>query len=184
MAHPFFTIGHSNRGLDEFVELLRSADVHLVADVRKVPRSRANPQYGIEALPGSLEPIGIAYEHIAALGGLRGRQPASPKQTPNTFWTNPSFRNYADYAGTPGFRAGLDRLIALGERRRCAIMCAEAVWWRCHRRIIADHLLAAGRDVFHILGPGQIHPAVLTPGARIGPDRSVIYPETAGQPAG
>ncbi len=145
MPHPFFTIGHSTRSVPEFVELLRSAEVRLVVDVRTVPRSRTNPQFNRDVLPESLTAYQIAYEHIAELGGLRGRQRLA-EPSPNGFWENGSFRNYADYALSESFAAGLVRLRELGAERRTAIMCAEAVWWRCHRRIIADYLLAAGRS--------------------------------------
>src|SRR6266480_3856875 len=158
----FFTIGHSTRSVAELVELLQSAGVALLADVRTIPRSRTNPQFNIDAVPAELAAHGIAYEHFPELGGRRGRAPNSP----NDFWENNSFRNYADYAGTEAFRAGLERLRRLGEDRTVAIMCAEAVWWRCHRRIIADYLICAGERVFHILAAGKIEPAKLTPAAR------------------
>jgi uncharacterized protein (DUF488 family) len=175
MAHPFFTIGHSTRSVAELVDLLRPAEVGLVVDVRTVPRSRANPQFNRDALPDSLARHQIGYEHIAALGGLRGKQRFA-EPSPNGFWENDSFRNYADYALTPGFRTGLARLRELGAERRAAIMCAEAVWWRCHRRIIADYLLAAGEAVFHILGPHKIEEARMTPAARPAPGGGLLYP--------
>jgi uncharacterized protein (DUF488 family) len=178
MANPFFTIGHSTRALGAFADLLRDADIRLVADVRTVPRSRSNPQYNSDTLAASLSEFDIGYEHIAALGGLRGRQPEVPPST-NGFWENQSFHNYADYAASEGFRLGLDRLRGLGERERCAVMCAETLWWRCHRRIIADYLIVAGETVFHILGPGQIKPAELTPAARLSPDETLSYPAAA-----
>ena len=165
MANPFYTIGHSTRTIPEFVDLLCEANVRLVVDVRTVPRSRTNPQFNRDALPDSLATYQIGYEHIAELGGLRGRQ-LQAEPSPNGFWENTSFRNYADYALTSRFREGLDRLTDLGGRSVTAIMCAEAVWWRCHRRIIADYLLASDRAVFHILSPGKIEPASLTLEAR------------------
>jgi uncharacterized protein (DUF488 family) len=110
------------------------------------------------------------------LGGLRGRRKDRP-QSPNIFWDNASFRNYADYAGTEPFREGLQTLRKMGQQQTCAIMCAEAVWWRCHRRIIADYLLAAGETVFHILSLKKIEPASLTPAARIMADGTLIYPK-------
>jgi len=174
MAQPFFTIGHSTRSIDEFVALLRSADVRLVADVRTMPRSRTNPQFNLDALPEALRPFQIGYEHLAALGGLRGRKPDVAPAV-NAFWQNQSFHNYADYALTEPFRAALEGLRALGHER-CAIMCAEAVWWRCHRRIIADYLMAAGETVFHILGDGRIEPARTTPAAEPRPDGVLVYP--------
>jgi uncharacterized protein (DUF488 family) len=176
MANPFFTIGHSTRSIPEFADLLQASEVRIVVDVRTVPRSRANPQFNTDALPGSLAPLGIGYAHLPALGGLRGK-PRGRGPSPNTFWTNDSFRNYADYAMTEPFRAGLARLRDIGHARRCAIMCAEAVWWRCHRRIIADYLLlVVGDAVFHILDADKIEPATPTPGARREADGSLVYP--------
>jgi uncharacterized protein (DUF488 family) len=175
MPSTFFTIGHSTRSIEEFVGLLRSAQIGLLADVRTVPRSRTNPQFNRDELPARLAEFQIDYEHMAALGGLRGKQQGVAK-SPNTFWDNDSFRNYADYAMTDSFRAGLARLRELGAERPTAIMCAEAVWWRCHRRIIADYLLAAGEHVYHILGGGRIEPATLTPGARPTEASALVYP--------
>jgi uncharacterized protein (DUF488 family) len=174
MTNPFYTIGHSTRSIPEFVDLLGAARVGLVVDVRTVPRSRTNPQFNQDVLPESLALRQIGYEHIAELGGLRGRQ-RSVGPSPNGYWENESFRNYADYALSDKFRIGLARLRDLGSWASTAIMCAEAVWWRCHRRIIADYLLVAGLPVFHILGPGKIEPASLTPGAHPTVD-GITYP--------
>jgi uncharacterized protein (DUF488 family) len=167
--HPFYTIGHSTRSITEFVDLLRSARVTAVVDVRTVPRSRTNPQYNLESLPASLSEFEIAYQHIASLGGLRGSKHDVPPSV-NGFWENKSFHNYADYAMGEAFHRGLAQLTYLGRERRCAIMCAEAVWWRCHRRIIADYLMTAGEAVFHIMAPGKITPAQMTKGARSSAD--------------
>jgi uncharacterized protein (DUF488 family) len=175
MAQPFFTIGHSTRSIAQFVELLEPNGIERVVDVRAIPRSRTNPQYNRDVLPGELAPHGIGYEHIAALGGLRGRRKETPEEL-NGYWDNASFRNYADYAMSAEFREALDRLLDEGEARRVAIMCAEAVWWRCHRRIITDYLLAAGRDVWHIMGPDALEPARITPAARPGPEGTLVYP--------
>lgn len=175
MAHPFFTLGHATRSIDEFVELLQSVSVTRVVDVRTVPRSRTNPQYNRETLPQSLAAHAIGYEHIAALGGLRSRTHEVPRET-NAFWQNDSFHNYADYAMSDTFHAGLARLRELGQAERCAIVCAETVWWRCHRRIITDYLIAAGETVFHILGPGKVERAEINPAARVLPDGSLSYP--------
>jgi uncharacterized protein (DUF488 family) len=173
--HPFYTIGHGTRPIGDFVDLLREAGVSLLADVRTVPRSRTNPQYNSDVLPRSLEPLGIGYEHMAALGGLRGRvREVAPEV--NAFWENESFHNYADYAMGERFRAGLVHLREIGTTQRCAIMCAETVWWRCHRRIITDYLLAAGESVFHILAPGKIEAAVISEAARPGGANVLIYP--------
>jgi uncharacterized protein (DUF488 family) len=179
MAQPFYTIGHSTRTLEEFVALLQSAGVACVVDVRTVPRSRTNPQYNRETLPQALAPQGIAYSHIAALGGLRGK--AAVASDVNAFWQNASFHNYADYAMGPQFQAGLAQLREIGAERPCAVMCAEAVWWRCHRRIIADYLLAAGETVMHILGPQKIEPARMTPAARRDAEGTLSYPAIQGE---
>jgi uncharacterized protein (DUF488 family) len=175
MAYPFYTIGHGTRSIGEFIDLLRSVEVTRVADVRTVPRSRTNPQYNRDALPGSLAACGIGYEHIAALGGLR-RRDRDVAPDVNAYWQNESFHNYADYAMSEGFRAGLTHLRELGRSRRCAIMCAETVWWRCHRRIIADYLLAAGEAVFHVLGPGHVEAASINEAARVQLSGSLFYP--------
>jgi len=178
MAHPFFSIGHSTRPLDQFADLLVGAGARMVIDVRTMPRSRRNAQYNRDTIVGSLLPFAIEYAHIAALGGLRGKQrDVSPAL--NAFWQNPSFHNYADYAMSAEFHTGLSQLRRLGQARTCAIMCAEALWWRCHRRIIADYLIAAGESVFHILGAGQIEPAGMTPAARVGPNGMLTYPADA-----
>jgi uncharacterized protein (DUF488 family) len=175
MTHSFYTIGHSTRSIGEFVDLLRSAEVRLIVDVRTVPRSRTNPQYNSNVLPETLAQFQIAYEHVAALGGLRGRNRNVPT-TVNAFWQNQSFHNYADYAMSDDFRYGLNRLRELGHDMRCAIMCAEAVWWRCHRRIIADYLIAAGESVFHIFGRDHIVLAHLTEAAKLGSTGTLTYP--------
>jgi uncharacterized protein (DUF488 family) len=178
MRNPFFAIGHSTRPIEAFVALLTESEVRLVVDVRTVPRSRTNPQFNRDVLPTSLSPHGIAYEHLASIGGLRGRQrDVSPEL--NAFWENASFRNYADYAMGEEFRSGLEKLRELGHATRSAVMCAEAAWWRCHRRIIADYLLAAGEEVFHILGPGHIEPARLTEAAKLQADGTLTYPAEA-----
>jgi uncharacterized protein (DUF488 family) len=175
VALPFFTVGHSNRPIEDFTALLAQVDVGFVADIRKVPASRANPQFNQGPLSDALRARGVAYEAMAALGGLRGKARGVLSGV-NGFWTNDSFHNYADYALSPDFHAALDHLIERGRRQRCAMMCSEAVWWRCHRRIVADHLIARGETVLHILGRGQVEPARLTPGAVVQPDGAVAYP--------
>ncbi len=175
MTLPFFTIGHSNRSLEEFVELLRSAEIGLLADVRRIPRSRANPQFNVDTLGGSLAPFAISYELMSSLGGRRGVVKSVPPDA-NGLWRNLSFHNYADYALSEDFSAGLRHLLERGSEQRCSIMCSEAVWWRCHRRIVADYLIASGESVFHIMGPGRLEPAQLTQGAVIRSDGKVVYP--------
>jgi uncharacterized protein (DUF488 family) len=169
LSLPFHTIGHSTRALAEFVGLLRESQIELLADVRSIPKSRTNPQFALETLPASLATEGIAYVHLAALGGRRGkRQGGDP--SPNGYWTHAAFRNYADYALGPSCDQGFSTLLDLGHRSRCAIMCSEAVWWRCHRRIVADYLLARGETVMYIMALHQVKPASLTPGAAVQPD--------------
>ena len=175
MAYPFYTNGHGTRSLNEFIGLLQSVEVTLLGDVRTVPRSRTNPQYNLETLPDSLRPHRIGYEHMAALGGLRGRVP-EVAPTVNAFWTNKSFHNYADYAMSERFHGGLAHLRRVGETQRCAIMCAETVWWRCHRRIITDYLLAAGEQVFHILSAGKIERAIINKAAQPQSADLLVYP--------
>lgn len=173
-----FTIGHSNRTVEEFLALLRQARVAMVVDVRAFPRSRANPQFNATTLAQSLEQAHLGYQHLPALGGRRHRATAAAEPSPNLLWRHPAFRNYADYAMTPAFRAGLDELVALAALHRSAIMCAEALWWRCHRRIIADYLIARDIPVAHILGLEKVIPATLTPGAQRLDAWTVRYPRT------
>ena len=175
MTNTFFTIGHSTRSLAEFIPLLAEQRIALLVDVRSIPRSRTNPQFNFDSLPAALEPAQIAYSHIAELGGLRGKA-RSEESSPNGYWRVKAFQNYADYALTEPFTQGLERLRDMGHARRSAIMCAEAVWWRCHRRIIADYLLAAGEEVVHILGPSHLEEAKLTPGAVVRDDGRIVYP--------
>lgn len=171
---PFYTVGHSTRTIEEFVELLQVAEVSLVIDIRTVPKSRTNPQYNKVTLPAHLALFKIDYVQIAELGGLR-RRSKNVEPDINGFWKNKSFHNYADYALTESFRNGLARVIALGRQQRCVLMCSEAVWWRCHRRIVADHLIACGESVFHLMVKNKIEPARLTEGARVQEDGVVIY---------
>jgi uncharacterized protein (DUF488 family) len=154
---------------------VKGAGARLVVDVRTVPRSRTNPQYNRDTLPGSLAALGLGYEHIAALGGLRAKAKGVAPEV-NAFWQNRSFHNYADYAMSQGFRGGLGRLIEIGKETPAAIMCSESLWWRCHRRIIADYLLARGEPVAHILPGGEVKPAQMTEAATRGPDDVLTYP--------
>ena len=175
-----YTIGHSTRSLEELIGLLKEAGVACLVDVRSYPRSRTNPQFNSDVLAGALERAGIGYRHMKALGGRRGAQVLG-RPSPNGLWRQDAFRNYADYALSPAFGAALGELRARARETRSAVMCAEALWWQCHRRIIADYLLAAGDEVLHILGPGKIELAELTPGAEPQPDGSVQYPGQQGE---
>ena len=158
-----WTIGHSTRQIDDFLALLQEHDIAALADVRRFPGSRRHPQFSQEALAASLTHTGIEYVHFPELGGRREPR----KDSPNTAWRNAAFRGYADYMMTPEFQAGIECLLALAVRSRTAIMCAEAVWWQCHRGLIADHLKAAGHEVVHIQGPHKSEPHPFTPAARI-----------------
>jgi uncharacterized protein (DUF488 family) len=171
---PVYTIGHSTRTIPEFVKLLNLGQVRTVVDIRTVPRSRTNPQFNLDALPETLAVYDIEHVQIAELGGLRAKSHTVAAAV-NGFWTNRSFHNYADYALSEEFRSGLSRLMDLSRGRQCAIMCAEAVWWRCHRRIVADHLLCRGHPVFHLLGKARIEPAKLNAAAQCDGD-TVTYP--------
>jgi uncharacterized protein (DUF488 family) len=175
-----YTIGHSTRSLEELIGLLKEAGADSLVDVRSYPRSRTNPQFNSDVLAGALERTGIGYRHMKALGGRRGAQDLG-RPSPNGLWRQDAFRNYADYALSPAFGAALGTLRAMARDTRAAVMCAEALWWQCHRRIIADYLLAAGDEVLHILGPGKIESAELTPGAEPQADGSVYYPGKQGE---
>ena len=174
---PVYTIGHSTRPIAEFVQLLEMAGVAMVIDVRSIRRSRTNPQYNAETLPRSLAEFGIGYTPIPQLGGRRSRQKSVPPQV-NGYWQNRSFHNYADFAKSAEFEVGLSRLLKLSEDKSCALMCAEAVWWRCHRRIIADYLLLHGRVVLHLMEKGRIEPASTTPAA-LAQGKVLVYPSPA-----
>lgn len=168
------TIGHSTRTLAELVGLLRAHDVTLLADVRTRPGSRRLPHFDREVLERELPAAGIAYRHVRELGGLRRPRPDSP----NLAWRNQSFRGYADHMQTDEFRQALDGLIELAATRSVAIMCAEAVPWRCHRSLVADALLVRGHAVRHIVGEGPAKPHSLTSFAYVERDR-ITYPGTS-----
>ena len=158
-----FTIGHSTRSLDEFIEILKSFPIEILVDVRSFPGSRRYPHFNREALKGSLGGVNIEYAHLPELGGRRRPLPDSL----NMAWRNESFRGYADYMETDDFRDGIDRLLDLARDRRTVIMCSEAVWWRCHRSMISDYLKAKGVDVIHILAAGRSEGHPYTSAARI-----------------
>lgn len=148
MPSVIWTIGHSSRALEEFVDLLRSQSIEVLADVRRYAGSRAHPHFNPEPLAEALARAGIGYHPFPELGGRRTPEPDSP----NTVWRHPAFRGYADYMDTPEFRAGLERLGRTAAEERTSILCSEAVWWRCHRSMIADALKARGVRVLHIMG--------------------------------
>lgn len=172
--NPFFTIGHSTLSIEEFIDHLRMHEITQLIDVRKIPKSRHNPQYDHVALSQSLQEHQIGYQHIAELGGLRKKTKDTPIGV-NSFWKNVSFHHYADYALSAEFHNGLQQLIAIGREKRTVIMCAEAVWWRCHRRIISDYLIAHGETVYHIMSKGKLELAKLTSGAVKEKDGTLIY---------
>lgn len=171
----FMTIGHSSRSLSEFLDMLREAEVRLLVDVRSFPRSRANPVFNIDTLPDALAKVQIAYRHCPQLGGRRNKQP-DVEESVNAFWRVQAFHNYADYALGADFAAAFTELLDLGRATPLALMCSEAVWWRCHRRIITDYLLLNGHAVDHLMGPGQVEHATPTPGAVKRADGKIIYP--------
>ena len=171
---PIYTIGHSTRSIAGFVELLKVGSVDMVVDIRKTPRSRTNPHFNLETLPEALSPWQIGCVRIEELGGRRAKSRTIAPEV-NGFWINQSFHNYADYALSDDFRSGLSQLDRLSRDQRLAIMCSEAVWWRCHRRIVADYLLYRGRMVVHLMGRGRAAPATLTAAATpLG--NSLLYP--------
>jgi uncharacterized protein (DUF488 family) len=166
-----FTIGHSTRELADFIHLLQAHGVTQIADVRSVPRSRHNPQFNRDTLPAALQTAGIGYVHLPGLGGLRHAHADSP----NLAWRNASFRGYADYMQTDAFAENLEQLIGLAKQGHIALMCAEAVPWRCHRSLIADALTVRGIPVEDIMSATHRRPHTLTPWARVDGSR-ITYP--------
>jgi len=164
-------VGHSTHPIEEFLGILQAHGIRQLVDVRTIPRSRRNPQFNRETLPGSLQAAGIAYQHLPALGGLRHAR----RDSMNTGWRNASFRGFADYMQTPEFRDGLQALIQLAAKASTAIMCAEAVPWRCHRSLIADALVARGFEVREILSATKSQPHQLTSFAQVA-GITVTYP--------
>ncbi len=171
-----FTVGHSTRPIDDFIALLTAHGVTQLVDVRTVPRSRHNPQFNAETLPARLTAANIGYAHAEGLGGFRRPTPDSP----NAGWRNLSFRGYADYMQTPDFADNLIGLIELADEDRVALMCAEAVPWRCHRSLIADALLVHGVPSCEIVGPDRLQMHRLTPFAQVSGDDITYPPERAG----
>jgi len=166
-----YTIGHSTRSIEQFLGLLQAHNIEELVDVRTVPQSRHNPQFGQEELAAALQQAGIGYMHLGKLGGLRH----SSKDSINLGWQNSSFRGFADYMATPEFQEGLDELKAIAEKKRVAIMCAEAVPWRCHRSLIADALTTQGWQVLHIQSKKTASPHEPTPFLKV-QDGKLTYP--------
>jgi uncharacterized protein (DUF488 family) len=175
-----FSIGHSTRTIEALIGMLADAGVTCVVDVRRIPMSRRYPHFNGDRLANSLSGAGIAYHHLPALGGRRSARKDSVSR--NTLWRVAAFRHYADYAETPPFVEALGELERFGWQRPTAYMCAEALWWRCHRRLITDYLLVRGWNVIHLIGPGKHEGASLTPGAITHSDGTIEYPATAAQP--
>lgn len=174
-----YTIGHSNRALEEFIRLLRAHGIERLVDVRSLPRSRHNPQFNRETLPAALAKHGIVYEHRAGLGGLRRAQ----KDSPNQGWHNAGFRGYADYMQTSAFAAELQALVETASEARIAIMCAEALPWHCHRSLVADALLVRNVAVRHITNAETAHEHALTSFAHVD-DVRITYPFALTNPDG
>jgi uncharacterized protein (DUF488 family) len=172
-AGTVWTIGHSTRSLEEFLELLALHQIKLIADIRRFPGSRKYPHFGADALRGSLGSVGISYVHFPELGGRRRPRPDSH----NEEWRNQAFRGYADYMETSEFRSGIERLTKFARAQRTVLLCSEAVWWRCHRSLVSDYLKAHGFKVQHILSATktEVHP--YTTAAQI-EDRMLTYHAT------
>ncbi len=168
-----FSIGHSTRSFDEFAALLDAHGIRQVADIRTIPRSRRHPQFERDTLAASVAARGLAYRHLPGLGGLRRPR----RDSPNTAWRNESFRGYADYMGTAAFEGAVEELLVFASAGPTAVMCAEAVWWRCHRSLLADALVARGVEVWHVTSSGPPTQHQLNPMARI-VNHQVTYPSS------
>ena len=177
-ALRLWSVGHSTHAFDDLLAVLARHGIEVVADIRTVPKSRRHPQFHIDALTAALPAHGLVYRHLPALGGLRRPR----KDSPNDAWRNRSFRGYADYALTDEFAAGLEELRRIAAAAPTAMMCAEALWWRCHRRLVADRLVAGGDVVLHIASDGRASPHQLTPFASRNADGTIVY--AADGPAG
>jgi uncharacterized protein (DUF488 family) len=178
MPKEFFTIGHSTHTLERFIELLASHEIKLLADIRRFPGSRRHPHFSRESLAGELPKIGMEYQWFESLGGRRGKLQA---ESENLGLRNASFRNYADYMQTAEFETALAELLAAAEDKRTAYMCAEGLYWQCHRRLVSDYLLATkGLPVQHIMPSGELRPHALTAGAIV-TNGHLSYPSPAGR---
>jgi uncharacterized protein (DUF488 family) len=172
-APVIYTVGHSTRPIEDFIRLLKSNGIKRLIDIRTIPKSRYNPQFNSDSLPTSLRHAGIDYVHMKALGGLRRAR----RDSPNAGWRNASFRGYADYMQTPEFEEALARTVELAREKPSALMCAEAVPWRCHRSLVADALTVRGIEVFEVIGPSAPNPHKLTPFAQVHGTRIVYLSE-------
>lgn len=172
MAHEIWTVGHSNRDLGSFLDLLAGSQIRQLADVRRFPGSRRHPHFNSDALELELGRVGVGYHHFPGLGGRRGR-PAP--DSPNTGWRLEAFNAFADFMQTAEFASGLESLVEIGSQERTAIMCSEAVPWRCHRRLIADALIVREWTVWDIVSPKKVDRHALTEFARV-TDGRLIYP--------
>jgi uncharacterized protein (DUF488 family) len=170
MTKEIWTIGHSTRSIEDFISLLRENDIEVLVDVRSLPGSNKFPQFNQENLKESLPEAGISYDYEKGLGGLRKKNPDSN----NTVWRNKSFRSYADYMETDEFEKNAENLIQMAQQKRTCICCAEAVWWRCHRSMIADYLKSKDWKVYHIMGPGKIQEHPYTQPAKV-IDSELVY---------
>jgi uncharacterized protein (DUF488 family) len=179
LESPLYTIGHSTRPAPELIDMLHAFGVTRLVDIRSFPRSRSHPQFNVDVLPATLHGAAIAYVHLAALGGRRPKSKRVAERL-NAGWKLRPFHNYADYAETAPFRDGLRELLAMMSRETCAIMCSEAVWWRCHRRIVTDHVLARGVPVVHLFTATKSQSATMTPFAVVGARGRISYPAPSG----
>ena len=171
-ALTLWSIGHSTHSLASFLALLKANDIEVVADIRTIPRSSRFPHFGADRLAAALSEHGIRYRHLPALGGRR----APREDSPNVAWRNASFRGYADHARTTEFAQGLAALRELARSAPTAMMCSEALWWRCHRRLVADRIVAAGDVVLHIASDGRSAPHELSPFASVDAAGTIVYP--------
>ncbi len=177
MSTLLYTLGHSTHPIETFLSLLAQHEIATLADVRSFPSSRRWPQFNRGELKASVERAGVSYEWIKALGG---RRRSSLRDSPHRAWQHAAFRSYADYADTAEFAEGIKRLSELAAIRRCAIMCSEGLWWRCHRRIIADHMMVRGWQVLHIMPDGKLAAHSLPDFARLEEAR-IIYDGEGGR---
>ncbi|MBZ4191805.1 DUF488 family protein [Niabella beijingensis] len=169
--HTLYTIGHSTHSMEDFIGMLASFSIRMLADIRRFPGSRKFPRFGSEVLATALKDKGIGYVHLEELGGRRAVQPHSR----NDRWRNAAFRGYADYMETPSFEKGIEKLEALAVKQPTACMCSEAVWWRCHRSMVSDYLKAKGWEVLHIMAPGKATEHPYTQPARVEGDKVVYF---------